>query len=193
MVNKLIDYFLKITPLTSDEQESLVASMLVKSFKSGDFILKEGQRSADTFFVLEGLARQYKLIGGEEITTAFYKEGQWIISLLSFTENPVCQENLICIEDTTIVVGNEQKAQELFSLYPRFETISRVVMETVFYEQQQRLNAYLTDSPEKRYLALLETQPDILQRVPQYQIASYIGIKPESLSRIRKRISNKSS
>ena len=93
------------------------------------------------------------------------------------------------MEDTTVVIGNETKAQELFKQYPRFETVSRMVMESVFSEQQKTMSAYLTDSPEQRYLRLFETKPDLIQRVPQYQLASYIGVKPESLSRIRKRIS----
>ncbi|MFZ4544064.1 MAG: hypothetical protein ACOYOA_08455 [Saprospiraceae bacterium] len=76
----------------------------------------------------------------------------------------------------------------MFKSFPRFETISRIVMETVFAEQMKFMTSYLTDSPEQRYLHLLNTRPNIFQRVPQYQIASYIGVKPESLSRIRKRM-----
>ena len=64
-------------------------------------------------------------------------------------------------------------------------------MEAFLIEQKNRLTSYLTDSPEQRYLKLLESRPDIFQRVPQYQLASYIGVKPESLSRIRKRVVEK--
>ena len=134
--------------------------------------------------------RQYKLVDGEEISTNFYREDDWIISLTGFSEHAAAQESFICMEDVLAVTGNEQKAQELFRLHPRFETISRAVMETVFLEQQNRLSSYLSNSAEKRYLELLETKPDIFQRVPLYQIASYIGVKHESLSRIRKRITD---
>lgn len=189
MKNKLIHYFSKITPLSADEIQLLTDTMLIKQVKKDSFLLKEGQLNKDTFFILDGLVREYKVIDGEEISTHFFSEEQWIISLTSFTEETPSTHNLICMEDTTVVIGNETKAQELFKKYPRFETVSRMVMESVFSEQQKTMSAYLTDSPEQRYLRLFETKPDLIQRVPQYQLASYIGVKPESLSRIRKRIS----
>ena len=189
MKNTLIQYFSKITPLSADEIQLLTDTMLIKQVKKDSFLLKEGQLNKDTFFILDGLVREYKVIDGEEITTHFFSEEQWIISLTSFTEETPSTHNLICMEDTTVVIGNETKAQELFKQYPRFETVSRMVMESVFSEQQKTMSAYLTDSPEQRYLRLFETKPDLIQRVPQYQLASYIGVKPESLSRIRKRIS----
>lgn len=95
------------------------------------------------------------------------------------------------MEDTSLVIGNEQKAQELFKKFPRFETFARVVMEKSFTEQQQLMTSYRTDTPEQRYLKLLKLRPDLFQRVSQYHLASYIGVKPESLSRIRKRITDK--
>jgi CRP-like cAMP-binding protein len=186
--NRLIEYFSKITPLTEDEKHALAESMEIKHCKKNDYLLKAGQNNQNTFFVLNGFIRQYKLIDGEEITTNFYKEGQWIISFTSFENSPISESYLLCVEDSSVVLGNEQKAQELFARHPRFETISRIVMEKVFAEQQKWMLSYQTDTPEKRYLRLLETQPDVFQKVPQYQIASFIGVMPETLSRIRNRI-----
>ena len=78
----------------------------------------------------------------------------------------------------------------MFKIFPRFETISRAVIEDYFSKQKNILTAFLTDTPEQRYLKLIQTRPDLFQRVPQYHIASYIGIKPESLSRIRKKLAD---
>lgn len=191
MANKLIGYFSKFTSFTAGESQALAESMVTRSFKKGSFLLKEGQAGRDTYFVLSGLVRQYRLIDGEEVTTAFYTEGQWIISLTGFAEEAIAADCLLCEENTEAVIGNEDKARQLFREFPRFETISRAVMETVFAEQQKTMMHHLTASPEERYLRLLETRPDLVQRVPQYHLASYIGVKPESLSRIRKRLAGK--
>lgn len=186
--DQLIAYFSKFTSFTPEEKDALKESMVVKRFKKDSFLLKEGQRDADTFFVLDGLVRRYKLVDGNEISTNFFTAGQWIISLTGFEDNVMADDNLVCMEDTSVVVGNEEKAQELFKTFPRFETISRAVMENVFASHHKMMSAYLTDTPEQRYAKLLSSNPALLQRVPQYHIASYIGVKPESLSRIRKRM-----
>ena len=188
MDNRLINYFLKITNLTADETKVLAESMVVKIFNKNEYLVKEGQFTNDTYFILDGCVRQYKTLDGNDITTNFYTEEQWIISLENFERKTASKYNLVCVEATTVVIGNEQKAQELFEQFPRFETTSRQIMETVFMEQQNLMTSYITDKPEQRYLKLLETRPDIFQRVPQYDIATYIGVKPESLSRIRKKL-----
>lgn len=191
MHSQLITYFSRFTSFTEEERVALEHSMVTKIYRKGSFLSKEGQANYNTFFVEEGLVRQYRLINGEEVTTAFYTEGQWIISLTGFTDEATASDSLLCEEDTTVVVGNEEKAQQLFRLFPRFETVSRAVMERVFAEQQKTMMYHLTASPEEKYQHLLDTRPDLAQRVPQYQLASYIGVKPESLSRIRKRMAGK--
>ncbi len=191
MNNKLINYFLKITNLTTDEINILSENMIIKNLPKGHLLLKEGQYNNDSYFILDGLVRQYKTIDGNDLTTNFFSEEQWIISLENFQEKMPSKYNLICVEDTTIVIGNEEKAQKLFKQFPRLETVSRQIMETVFFEQQNLMTTYITDKPEQRYLKLLKSRPEIFQRVPQYDIATYIGVKPESLSRIRKKIQTK--
>lgn len=188
MREKFINYFSKISPLTKEESAGIAESMKVKTFKKGDFLLREGQISKNTYFILEGLVREYVLSDGDEKTTNFLSEEQWAISLGSLSAEQPSAHSWICMEDTTVVIGDEKQAQELFEQFPRFETISRMIMEKAMIEQKEALTSYYSDSPEQRYLKLLKSRPGLIRRVPQYHLASYIGVKPESLSRIRKRI-----
>lgn len=188
MSHPFVNYFHKISPLTAEEAQGIEASMRVETFRKGTQLLKEGQTSIDTYFILKGCIREYLIVDGEEKTTNFFTEEQWVISLNNFGPQATSSHYLSCVEDTSVCAGNEKEAQEMFKRFPRFETISRAVMEDYFASQKKLMTSYLTDSPEQRYLNLLKTRPDLFQRIPQYQLASYIGVKPESLSRIRKRI-----
>lgn len=175
MKENFVKYFSQITPLSKEEEQAIANSMQTKTFKKGEFLLKEGQISTKTFFVLKGCVREFLINKGEEQSTNFYTENQWAISLNTFTPDQPAKHNWVCMEETTVVTGDEQQAQALFSVFPRFETISRTILETAFAEYRDALTSYYTDTPEERYLKLLKTRPDLLQRIPQYHIATYIG------------------
>ncbi len=191
MDEKLLIYFQKIMPLSEEEIEAIVETMTIMQYKKGTVLLKEGQISTEVYFVLEGCVRQFYLIDGDEKTNNFFTEEQLVISMNSFSQNNPSNHFLDCCMDSSLVVGNREKEEDLYKRFPKFETISRKVMEKVFAEQQEIMSSYTTDSAEQRYLKLLKSRPELFQKIPQYQIASYVGVKPESLSRIRKRIAHR--
>ncbi|MFV8341044.1 Crp/Fnr family transcriptional regulator [Flavobacterium sp. XS2P39] len=191
MENKLLKYFSEIMPLSNEEVAAIVETMNVKQYKKGTILLKEGQVSSEVYFVLEGCIRQYYLVDGEEKTGNFFTEEQWVVNVNNFGKIIPSPFYLECCVDSSVVVGSRQKEESLYKRFPKLETVSRKVMEKVFGEQQQIMASYTTDTPEQRYLKLLKSRPDLIQQIPQYQIASYIGVKPESLSRIKKRVLGK--
>lgn len=190
MRHKLIDYFSRMTPLSDEESEAISDSMVILTCPKGSILLEEGQVSTECYFILEGCVREYYIVDGEEKTTGFFTEEQFVVSFNSFTQHIPANHYFACSEDTTLVVANAEKEQELYRQFPRFESISRTVMGNMAGEQQEQRASYITDTPEQRYQKLLETRPNLVQRIPQYQLASYIGVQPESLSRIRKRMAS---
>jgi CRP-like cAMP-binding protein len=138
MIDKLIEEFLKYASLSQAETEAIIKSTEIKEFKKGEILLKEGHTSRYSYFVLKGCVRQYNLSDGNERTTRFFTEEEWILSVDETSENPVSIHNWICMEHCVLVIGNEQKAQALFENYPRLESISRKIVETAFSEIQKK-------------------------------------------------------
>lgn len=188
MKNRLLQHFAQLTTLSLDEEHAIIASMEVQEVARGQHLITEGQYDALTYFVLDGLLREYTIVDGKEVTTNFYPENSWALPL---EHQKAAQLSVQAVETCQLVLGNEEKAQVLFEQFPRLESVSRAVMEAVFKQQQVFKLRFQTSSPEQRYLQLLAQEGNLLQRVPQYQIASYLGIQPETLSRIRKRLRTK--
>lgn len=191
MQDILFDFISKYVSLTEDEKNALLTLDLFHSEKKGTVLLKEGQNSNESYFVLKGCIRVYYIIDGEEKTTAFYTE------LNALTPNCVVNKKpsdyfISCVEDSILLVSNADMGVEINSKFPKFEIMCRMLSEELLAKQQMDFDEFKTSSPEQRYLNVLQKRPDLIQRVPQHQLASYLGIKPQSLSRLRARILEKS-
>lgn len=191
--DQFINYFSRFMPLSDEEESAIRKSTQIRTFKKGTVLLQEGQISLECYFILDGCIRKYHIKDGEEKTSNFYTNEQWVISMNSFTNGTPADHYFSCIEESTVVIGKQKPADDLYQRFPKFETISRSIVEKDFADQQKLMASYITDTPEQRYLNLMNNRPDLLQRVPQYQLSSFIGVKPESLSRIRKRILDRNS
>jgi CRP-like cAMP-binding protein len=192
MENKLFDFISKYITLTDEEKNALLSLNLFRSVKKGTIILKEGQRSKESYFVLNGCIRTYYLIDGEEKTTAFYTEMD-ALTPHSVTNNTPSDYYISCVEDSILTVSNSDMEAEVNSKFPKFDLMCKKLSEELLAKQRIDFDEFKTSSPEQRYQNLLEKRPDLIQRVPQYQLASYLGIKPQSLSRLRARILEKKS
>jgi len=183
-----IEYFSSYISLSKEEILAIKKSMNIQSFKKGRLLLEENDISKDCYYIYKGLIRQYQIKDGLEKTTQFFMENDWAFFQESTTNQTPCGFYLSCEEECILIVGNEEKENELYDQFPRFAQLTKTLLEEKFGNQQQLLSSFIIDTPEQRYLNLLKNKPLLIQRVPQYQIASYLGITPESLSRIRKRL-----
>jgi CRP-like cAMP-binding protein len=165
---------------------------IFRSVKKGTILLKEGQESKDSYFVLKGCIRTYYDLDGEEKTTAFYTEMEALTPPCVISKTP-SGYYISCIEDSLLTVSNSDMEVEINNKFPKFETLCRILSEELLAKQRLDFDEFKTSSPEQRYLNLLQSRPDLIQRVPQHQLASYLGIKPQSLSRLRARILEKKS
>ncbi len=183
----LVEIMSNLTPLSENEKADIESSFPIETYEKGKFLMREGQIARNAYYVITGCIREYELVDGEEKTKAFYTEGQSAINFNSIANQSLSKVNFVCAEQTTVAILNSEKEKELYEKYPRFETFCRTGMEEMMGAKQNLLSELITMKPEKRYEKLQQERPELLNRVPQYQIASYLGIKPETLSRIRKR------
>lgn len=163
---------------------------IIHTVKKGTTLLKEGHNSKESYFVLKGCIRTYYIIEGEEKTTAFYTEMEGLTPHCVMNKTP-SEYYVSCVEDSILVISRPDMEGEINGRFPKFETLCRKLSEERLAIQQTDFDLFKTSSPEQRYLNLLQRRPDLIQRVPQHQLASYLGIKPQSLSRLRARILEK--
>ena len=187
MENEIVKHLSKYIPITQELEAAILETEFVKSYPKGQILLAAGEVSKECYFVIKGWIRSYYVKDGEEKTTEFYTEEQAATPTV-YGKNIPSDYYLECIEDTIAGVGTPDLEQKMYQKFPQLESLNIAIGEAIMAKQTVTLAEFKMNSPEERYLNLLKTRPDLLQRAPLHQIASYLGIKPESLSRIRKRI-----
>jgi CRP-like cAMP-binding protein len=190
MEKTLFDFIAKYITLNEEEKNALLSLDLFHSVKKGNVLLKEGQKSKESYFVLKGCIRTYYVLDSEERTTAFFTEMEALTPPCVVSQTP-SEYYVSCVEDSLLLVSNSDMEVEINNKFPKFDIMCRKFSEELLAKERIDFDEFKTSSPEQRYLNLLNKRPDLVQRVPQHQLASYLGIKPQSLSRLRARILEK--
>jgi CRP-like cAMP-binding protein len=179
----------KVT-LTSDEAELLKQFFTLKKVRKRQYMLNEGEVCKYNLFVAKGLLRAFGVEeNGYEQVVQFAVEGWWISDLNSFFSGDVAVYNIEALEDCELLLLTRQSMDEMLEKLPKMERYFRLLMQNHIVALRQRIIASQRHSAEERYIKLIEGFPTILARVPQQYIASYLGMTPETLSRVRKQIS----
>ncbi len=187
MQDLLFDFIAQYIELDETEKKAISDLDIFRNVAKGEVLLSEGQYSNEGYFVLKGCLRMYYIVEGEEKTTAFYTEMEGITPECVSTQSKSTYF-LSAVEDSIISTATPDMEQQIFESFPKFESLCRVISEELLIKQQINFDQFKLSSPEERYLSLLENRPDLIQRVPQHQLASFLGITPQSLSRMKSRI-----
>jgi CRP-like cAMP-binding protein len=189
MFDRLREQVLNLIPLSDDEFPFCTSSMIPKRIRKDTYLVLEGEHSKYLAFVTKGCLRSYT-IGrkGEEHIVQFATEGWWITDLYSFLTGKESTYFIDALEDSDLLLLDAVAYEKLCTTVPKFERYFRILLQNNYIATHRRVVASLSMSAEEQYLQMLQESPGIVQRVAQRHIASYLGITPEALSRIRNRI-----
>lgn len=191
-IEKLFASFDRYLPLDEPEKADLKARAVERRIKRRRFILHDDEVCKHYTFVVNGCFRVFQVDNkGVEHNLQFAAESDWIMIIDSFYSERKSNVNIEAIEASTIFQLSRPDLIYFFRTYPKFDRNFRVIVETRFAELENRVLQMISSTAEERYLAFIRQYPALSQRLPNTQIASYLGITPEFLSRIRKEISGK--
>jgi CRP-like cAMP-binding protein len=181
-----IEYFIRL----DDTEKEFISSLVIpKTLAKGDHLLREGQVCREVGFIEKGLIRYYQTKDdGEEITLHFGKENEFTCNYQSFLDHSISLTAIQCLEPSEILTISYDNLQRLYEEVREGQKFGRLACEFIYLQAQSQLRSMYTDEPEQRYINFVNNYPDLQQRIPQYYISSFVGVKPPSLSRIRKRL-----
>lgn len=186
---ELMAFMAQFGDMEPAHRDAIAKAIQVITPDRGTVLVRPGEVARLCYMIIRGCIRQYtQTEDGKELTTAIFTEGQAVVAFQSFKHGTPVQHYWACVEDCCLIVGDASNESEMYTQYPELEAMTRSMVEMEFGKQQQDFANFIATSPEERYLHLQATRPSVFQRLPQHQIASFLGITPESLSRIRKRL-----
>ena len=188
MNHRLKESLKKILPLSNEELDSFISLFNSLSLKKGEYFIKEGQYKKQLGLIKKGCMYCYYLKDGEQVIDEFSLDNEFITDYYSYLTNSPANKNVRCIEDTEMLVLDFEVLKTKFSNSKNYEKVGRKMAEGLLINWQQKAKSLMLDDAETRYLNLISKRADLVQRVPQYLIASYLNVKPETLSRIRRKL-----
>lgn len=189
--SSLRNFISRFVKFSEEEWQAHIALLQKRTIRKGDFLLKSGDVCNHVTFLNRGYVRMYHMVGEEEQTINFAFEGNYITDYPSFISRQPSMDNIVAMEDLEVLMLEYNDLQRAYDLYPVWQKFGRMIAEYMLVFVVDRNKSFLLLSPEERYLKLMKDRPKVISNVPLKYIASYLGVTPEALSRIRKRLSEK--
>ena len=192
MYERYFEHFKIKVPLTEEEQEFIKKYLTVKKLRKRQYLLQEGDVCKAVAFVERDVMRLYRVNeDSTEHIVAFALEGSFMADLYSFLTQSPSQYHIDCLEDTEVLQISKANQDLLYEQVPKMERFFRILIQNAYIASTNRISSTLSKSARERYDEFLVKYPGIGQRVPDHQIASYLGLTPQSLSRIRNKMASK--
>ena len=185
---QLKDYFFSFVPVSEEEWADLTSCFEVRKMAKNEYLSQEGQICRQMYFLNTGMCRSFNLKDGKEITTNFFFQGSWVTDYSSFIQQKPSTEYFQLLEDAELVHFSYKDLQRMYDKHYNLQKFGRLIAEKIFLNFYQRQQDFLLRSPKERYLNLIERRPKVIQNLPQIHVASYLGITPEYLSRLRREL-----
>ncbi len=189
MFKEILEHVEEIIRLNESEKERFTSILIKKKLRKRQFLIQEGDSVKYEYFVASGCLKAYEVDdNGDEHIIQFAKENWWISDFKAFFEEGKATLNIDTIEESIVYGIEKQDLENLFLDVPKFDRFFRIKLTSAFVALQNRILSSMDKSNSERYLDFQKTYPNLERRIPNYMIANYLGIKPESLSRIRKNL-----
>ena len=184
----LVAFFRQLVPLSLEDEGRIRERFTGQVAPAKQYLVHAGEISQLVYFILEGCVRvAIQNPQGEDITCFFASEGQFVANYESFLTGKSSPYSLQCLEPCRLLAIDRKGLQELYEFNQFGERAGRLIAEHLFVDATDRLTSFYMDAPEQRYQKFLIKHPGLAQRIPQHYIAAYIGVRPQSLSRIKRR------
>ena len=189
--NSKIKEIFKDMVFSNDEIKTIESVFHKMKVKKGEILLKDGETVHNQYYILDGCLRSYyRDIRGKEYTVQFGIKDWWMSDYTAYFSTSKATMNIEVIQDATIYKLCSKDKEALYNKIPKIETFFRIKLERAFAAFQKRILLNISQTAKERYISFVKTYPNIEKTVKNYHIASYLGITTESLSRIRKELSN---
>jgi CRP/FNR family transcriptional regulator, anaerobic regulatory protein len=193
MHSQFHDFITQLLPDHGIDLAKISLQIKKHNVQKDDYLFREGEICQFTGFIVKGCFRIFLLKDDKEITFDFFVENRPIADYESYFRKRPTPFYFQAIEPSEVLILTPSCLEQLFEEPPNGQRLQRIFVETLFFRLRDKLLSLYVDEPEARYLTLLQTEPELVQRVPQYYLASYLGIEPESLSRLKRRILSRSA
>ncbi|MBX2844187.1 MAG: Crp/Fnr family transcriptional regulator [Flammeovirgaceae bacterium] len=188
-MNKIKKHIISIFNLKEKEADIFLSIFKKQELKKNEVFVSKGKVCNKVGLIEQGMMICAYQKDGEDIIDEFAYEPGFVANYYSFLTQSPSEKEIKCIEDTIVYVAYKENLEKIGMEYPFVESMARLVNENLFLSSHQRVKSFLLDDAQERYLKLIGERKDLLQRIPQYLVASYLRVKPETISRIRKKIS----